>query len=98
MQAHSYLFFVSTLPSQLDNNLVYDDELCFPDGSILVVAQARAFRVYHGILMKESPIFQDLLSLPQPADVETIEGCPVIHLADTAADVQALLRFLFSRR
>lgn len=85
-------------PSHPGNQLIYDDEFWFPDGSIVLVAQNRAFRVYHGILMMQSPIFRNLLSLPQPNDAETFEGRPVVYLEDSAADVQELMRFLFDRR
>lgn len=59
---------------------------------------APSVTVYHGILMMQSPIFRDLLSLPQPNDAETFEGRPVVYLEDSAADVQELMRFLFDRR
>ncbi|KAH9930962.1 uncharacterized protein B0H18DRAFT_872502, partial [Fomitopsis serialis] len=74
--------------------LVRDEELWFPDGSIVLVAERRAFRVYHGILLRDSSVFSDLLSLPQPEDVNGIDGCPLVKLSDSAEDLRHLLRFL----
>ena len=85
-------------PGHTEKQLIHDDVYWFPDGSIVLVAQNRAFRVYHGILMMQSPIFRDLLSLPQPHHAAKVEGCPVVHLEDSAADVQELVHFLFDRR
>jgi hypothetical protein len=33
--------------------------------------------------------------LPQPADQDSIEGCPVVQLADLAADVEHILDALY---
>ena len=85
-------------PGHTEKQLIHDDVYWFPDGSIVLVAQNCAFRVYHGILMMQSPIFRDLLSLPQPHHAAKVEGCSVVHLEDSAADVQELVRFLFDIR
>ncbi|KAH9930974.1 uncharacterized protein B0H18DRAFT_120286 [Fomitopsis serialis] len=84
--------------STQDLELVRDEELWFLDGSIVLVAERRAFRVYHGILLRESTVFSGLLSLPQPDDVNGIDGCPLVKLSDSADDLRHLLRFLFNRR
>jgi len=84
--------------STQDLEVVRDEELWYPDGSIVLVAERRAFRVYHGILLRESTVFSDLLSLPQPEDVNGIDGCPLVKLSDSAEDLRHLLRFLFNRR
>ncbi|KAJ7753416.1 hypothetical protein DFH07DRAFT_744469, partial [Mycena maculata] len=53
------------------------------------------FRVYRGVLAARSPVFQDMLSFPQPADSDIVEGCPLVHLPDSAADVSVFLRAIF---
>ncbi|KAI6039142.1 hypothetical protein EDC04DRAFT_2603393 [Pisolithus marmoratus] len=68
----------------------------FDDGNIVLVAEGKCFRVYRGMLSVHSPIFKDMFSCPQPADQEeTIEGCAVVHLQDSASELQHVLRALF---
>ncbi|KAI0702673.1 hypothetical protein C8Q76DRAFT_230122 [Earliella scabrosa] len=67
-----------------------DDELWFEDGNLLLVASEIEFRVYQGPLLVHSPIFKDMLSLPQPEGGPT--PCPVVHLADSPEDLRHFLR------
>ncbi|KAJ7642455.1 hypothetical protein DFH06DRAFT_928666, partial [Mycena polygramma] len=39
----------------------------------------------------QSPIFRDAFSIPQPATQETYEGCPLLVLHDSAADLRLFL-------
>ncbi|KAJ7221392.1 hypothetical protein GGX14DRAFT_388571 [Mycena pura] len=52
-------------------------ELWFSDGTIVLQAGNSQFRVYQGILAARSPVFKDMLSVPQPEPEDTtlIEGC-----------------------
>ncbi|KAJ7221390.1 hypothetical protein GGX14DRAFT_353760 [Mycena pura] len=72
-------------------------DLWFPDGNIILQAGNTQFRVYQGILAARSPIFQDMLSLRvvQPQDAELVEGCPLVHLPDSANEVTAFLKAIF---
>ncbi|TCD68724.1 hypothetical protein EIP91_010008 [Steccherinum ochraceum] len=67
----------------------------FEDGNVVLVTENTAFRVYQGILSKNSDVFRDMFTIPQPADAEKMEGCPVVHLTDTKADFGRLLTILF---
>ncbi|KAJ7672430.1 hypothetical protein DFH06DRAFT_1467891 [Mycena polygramma] len=69
------------------------EELWFEDGNLVIQADTRCFRVYRGVLGAQSPVFRDML--PQPADSETIEGCPVVRLPDSEGDVACFLRAIF---
>ncbi|KAJ7711877.1 hypothetical protein B0H16DRAFT_1392016, partial [Mycena metata] len=82
------------------------DALWFPDGNIILSAHGGVlFRVFRGILAARSPVFADMLAslaFPQPArsveadaGVETLDGCPVLHLDDSAADAMYFLKALF---
>ncbi|KAJ7494290.1 hypothetical protein B0H11DRAFT_2004025 [Mycena galericulata] len=71
------------------------EELWFEDGNIILQAGNRQFRVHRGILARHSPIFQDMLSFPQPPDSEIIEGCPLVRLADSPGEVAIFLRAIF---
>ncbi|KAJ6630402.1 hypothetical protein B0H10DRAFT_1939161 [Mycena sp. CBHHK59/15] len=71
------------------------EDLWFDDGSLVIQAEQSLFRVYRAVLALRSPVFKDMLSFPQPPDAELIEGCPVVHLPDTAADVTVFLKAIF---
>jgi hypothetical protein len=71
------------------------DSLWFPDGNLVLSAHGVLFRVFKGILAARSPVFADMLAFPQPEDAETLDGCPVLHLDDSAADTMYFLKALF---
>ncbi|KAJ7184642.1 hypothetical protein C8R46DRAFT_938626 [Mycena filopes] len=70
-------------------------ELWFEDGNIILQAGNTQYRVFRGILAARSPVFQDMLSFPQPPASELVEGCPLVHLHDSATEVTVFLRALF---
>ncbi|KAJ7500428.1 hypothetical protein B0H11DRAFT_1995338 [Mycena galericulata] len=70
-------------------------ELWFEDGNIVIQAGNSQFRVHRGILASCSPVFQDMLSFPQPSESELVQGCPLVLLHDSAADVAVFLRAIF---
>ncbi|KAJ7106402.1 hypothetical protein C8R43DRAFT_1045799 [Mycena crocata] len=70
-------------------------DLWFEDGNLVIQAGDTQFRVYRGILAKRSPIFQDMLSLPQPADSELVAGCPMVRISDSALEATAFLKAIF---
>lgn len=72
-----------------------DEELWFQDGTIILACRGTAFRVYRGPLIDQSPVFGDMLSLPQPSlDVRQGWNCPVVRLQDSPDDLRHLLRIL----
>ncbi|KAJ7119162.1 hypothetical protein C8R44DRAFT_540134, partial [Mycena epipterygia] len=70
-------------------------ELWFEDGNLIIQAGNSQFRVYRGVLATRSPVFQDMLSFPQPPDSELIAGCPLVRLQDSASEVTAFLKSIF---
>ena len=38
---------------------------------------------------------KDCFSCPQPQDVESVEGCPVLHLSDSALDIENFCALLY---
>lgn len=64
------------------------DSCWFEDGSIVLEAEGIVFRGYRGTLARHSPVFEAMLSFPQPAttlqDMELLDGCPVVHMPDRA--------------
>jgi|ERR1700683_2379007 hypothetical protein len=75
------------------------DYLWFNDGSIVLQAEMTQFRVHRSVLSANSDIFQDMFSMAQPAEQgELIEGCPVVHLPDSAKDWTYVLGALYDSR
>lgn len=78
-----------------------DETFWYSDGNIIVVAQGVAFRVYKGILAEYSEVFRDMFLLPAPIPepsessvINAADGCPVVHVTDTAAEFRSLLSAL----
>lgn len=70
-------------------------EIWFTDGNIILEAETTQFRVHRGVLAKHSSVFKDMFDVPQPPGEPEIEGCPIVHLSDTAQDVGHLLNRLY---
>ncbi|KAJ6556392.1 hypothetical protein B0H19DRAFT_1152487 [Mycena capillaripes] len=73
------------------------------DGVVVLCAEECIFRVPKSILAARSPIFRAMLEFPQPADTaieadEMIDGSPVVHIPDSATDVECFLRAIFDSR
>lgn len=72
------------------------DELWFKDGSLIFEAENKIFRVSSETLTAISPIFRDMLQVPQPADADKEDGCPLVHLLnDTASEVTCFFKAIF---
>ncbi|KAJ6500867.1 hypothetical protein C8R45DRAFT_863706 [Mycena sanguinolenta] len=71
------------------------EELWFSDGSLVVQAGQSLFRVYCAILATRSSVFKDMFTFAQPSGAETIDGCPVVRLSDSAEDVTCFFRAIF---
>ncbi|KAJ7612185.1 hypothetical protein FB45DRAFT_1065544 [Roridomyces roridus] len=71
------------------------EELWFSDGNLIIQAGSSQFRVYRGILASRSPVFQDMLSFPQPPDSELVDGCPFVSLPDSEMEVRVFLKAIF---
>jgi BTB/POZ domain len=68
------------------------------DGNIILQAESTQFRVLRSILSASSSVFRDMFSLPQPENENLVDGCPVVHVSDTADDLHHVLKALFDRR
>ncbi|KAJ7604133.1 hypothetical protein FB45DRAFT_851340 [Roridomyces roridus] len=80
---------------QVENTPHRAPELWFEDGNIVIQAENSQFRVHRGILAACSPVFQDMLSFPQPPDSDLVDGCPIVRLPDSAEEVDVFLKALF---
>lgn len=53
------------------------------------------FRVNKVVISVSSPFFADMFSLPQPPDIEVIDGLPVVRLSEDAETLNSLLTMLY---
>ena len=75
------------------------DEFWFEDGDMVLSVTEDGvetqFRIHRAILTIPSPVFRDMLSMPQPPECENL---PVPLQDDSLHDVKALLGALYSAR
>jgi capsid portal protein len=71
-------------------------DIWYEDGSVVLQARNTQFRVHWGVLAQHSSFFRDMQKLPQPPDQPNADGCPIVELQDEVADVEHLLRALYS--
>ncbi|KZP11128.1 hypothetical protein FIBSPDRAFT_192023 [Athelia psychrophila] len=74
-------------------------DIWLEDGNVVIQAETTQFKVLRSILAAHSSVFKDMFSIPQPPAEAggTVEGCPVVHVSDSAVDVAIVLRALFFR-
>ena len=67
-----------------------------PDANLIIRSSDHAlFRVHKSVLAMASPIFKDLLSLPQPPDSESVDGLPVVELSEDSELLNSLISILY---
>ena len=77
-----------------------DDEFWLEDGNLTLIARESVeFKVYKGPLIANSPVFKDMLSLPQPDGASTSQctcgfAPALVHVSDSPEDLRHLLRAL----
>ncbi len=67
----------------------------YADGNVVLQAEETQFRVHRSLLSLHSEIMKDCFECPQPVDDDLVEGCPVIHLTDSAKDMDILCGLLY---
>jgi len=82
----------------MPENLTPFEEFWMDDGSVVVIAENRTFRVHRSVLVRHSEVFRDMFALAQPGTSasDTIDGCPFVHVSDSAEDFAHLLRPLYA--
>ena len=71
------------------------EEFWLKDGNVILQVESSQFRVHKSVLAMHSNIFKDLFDVPQPEGELLIEGCPVVHLSDSAQDMENILSLLY---
>lgn len=71
-------------------------DIWYHDGSLVLQAHNIQFRVHWSVLSQHSSFFRDMQGLPQPPDQPSVDGCPILELSDTVADIEHLLKALYN--
>ena len=77
------------------SNAQRHNDLCFEDGNTVLYARPTLFCVHRSILHRESAVFKDMFSLPQPSSYEQYEGHPLVVLHDSGDEITLFLSVLF---
>ncbi|KAF7326074.1 BTB domain-containing protein [Mycena kentingensis (nom. inval.)] len=65
-------------------------------GHVILQAESTQFRVNRDLLLRHSPIFETMFSLPIPADEPRVEGCHVVQVTDTAQDWTEIFELMYN--
>ncbi len=86
-------------------NAKRDPTFWFFDGNIVLIAQGSvAFRVHKGVLALHAEFFAGMFDhshlVPYAGgnDKETVDGCPVLPLDDTAYDIRQVLLVMYRKK
>ncbi|PCH44594.1 hypothetical protein WOLCODRAFT_77087 [Wolfiporia cocos MD-104 SS10] len=75
------------------------NDVWYIDGSVVLVTEKTAFRVHGTIMAAHCEIFKDMFAMPQPAisdpDTETYDGCQVLRLQDSPANMKHFLKAIY---
>ncbi|KAI0739111.1 hypothetical protein C8Q80DRAFT_1275281 [Daedaleopsis nitida] len=80
-------------PGSSTSDLTRDPEFWLEDGNIVLVARNIAFRIYRGLISKQSQIFYDMFA-SSSAGTMLFDNCPTVHLSYSPEDLRYLLRVL----
>jgi hypothetical protein len=99
LQAESVLSLVheqENSQSQINPTPSPSKLLDLPDANVIIRSSDFVyFRLHKSVLVLVSPFFEDLLSLPQPSDGETVDGLPVVQLSEGSELLNSLVSLLY---
>ncbi|KAM5539652.1 hypothetical protein V8D89_006761 [Ganoderma adspersum] len=74
-----------------------DRDYWFEDGTLILVCQGVAFKVYKGLLAEHSTVFRSMFHVAQgkPETDELVDGCPVVTLYDSPNDLRELFQLIY---
>ncbi|KAJ7058305.1 hypothetical protein C8F01DRAFT_1147815 [Mycena amicta] len=82
----------NTSPLVSPPTLKHADGLYFEDCGLIIQAEDVLFR------RPNRPFFRDMLAIPLPPDAERLDGCLIVRIPDSAADMTAFLKALLYPR
>jgi BTB/POZ domain len=100
-QAASALSFVREREdqAQINSSTSPPEPFDVPEASLILrSSDVVDFRVHKPVLSMASPIFKDLLSLPQPSESESVDRLPVVQLPEGSELLNCLVSMLYPVR
>ncbi|KAI0269682.1 hypothetical protein BGY98DRAFT_285047, partial [Russula aff. rugulosa BPL654] len=98
-KAESALFLVrerEESQAQINPTTPQAETFDVPDANLIIRSSDLVnFRVHKPVLAMASPVFKDLLSLPQPPDGESVDGLPVVQLSEDSDLLKTLVSMLY---
>ena len=83
-------------PVQINSTTPPPDAFDVPDANLIIRSSDLVnFRVHKPVLAMASPVFKDLLSLPQPSDGESVDGLPMVQLSEDSDLLSTLVSMLY---
>lgn len=67
------------------------------DCNIVLEAERVQFLVHQGVLQTNSSVFEDMLKISRPDERMMAHGFPIVHLHDSSAEVEHMLKALYDR-
>ena len=73
------------------------------DGNVVIAAGSspvHVFKCHKSVLSKHSEVFRDMFALATPdfsGYSPVVTTCPVVHLSDTANEIETLLGIMYSQ-
>jgi hypothetical protein len=99
LQAESALFLVHEREdpqAQIKSTTTPPETFDVPDANFIIRSSDNVnFRVHKSVLAMASPFFEDLLSLPQPSDGESVDGLPVVQLSEDSELLNSLISMFY---
>jgi hypothetical protein len=99
LQAESGLSLVQERedpPVQINSTTSPPDTFDVLDANLIIRSSDLInFRVHKPVLAMASPVFKDLLSLPQPSDGESVDGLPMVQLSEDSDLLNTLVSMLY---
>ncbi|KAJ7437426.1 hypothetical protein FB451DRAFT_1449734 [Mycena latifolia] len=72
-----------------------DSSLWYSDGNLVIHAGHMIFRVYRGMLARQSPLLREMVSPSKLSTYGVIEGCPVLDIPHSASETAYFLAAIF---
>ncbi|KAI1795348.1 hypothetical protein LXA43DRAFT_38340 [Ganoderma leucocontextum] len=91
---HKTIVLDSSTQANGQEKLARSADFWLDDGNLILLAGETAFRVYKGILTKNSGVFADMFAAGSADATESFDGCPVVRLSDDPEDLGDFLQHL----
>lgn len=69
--------------------------LYFDDGSLIIKAENKEFKVFRSVLADKCAVFRDMAAFPQPPSLSPTGACMEVILHDKAEEMASFLRAIF---